>query len=100
MPYTLYYGDNLEILRQHVADGSVDLVDLDPPFNSNASYNLLFRERSGEFPRPKPAPIWLSPCKKSRDPGPLEWLTMKGGSSGVTDPIHPHLGSLPRPAPG
>ena len=45
---TLYYGDNLEILRQHVPAGSVDLVYLDPPFNSNASYNVLFRERSGE----------------------------------------------------
>ena len=48
MPNTLYYGDNLEILRQHVAADSVDLVYLDPPFNSNASYNVLFRERSGE----------------------------------------------------
>ena len=48
MPNTLYYGDNLEILRQHVAAESVDLVYLDPPFNSNASYNVLFRERSGE----------------------------------------------------
>ena len=48
MPNTLYYGDNLEILRQHVAAEAVDLVYLDPPFNSNASYNVLFRERSGE----------------------------------------------------
>ena len=48
MPNTLYYGDNLEILRQHVAAESVDLIYLDPPFNSNASYNVLFRERSGE----------------------------------------------------
>ena len=48
MPNTLYYGDNLEILRQHVPAESVDLVYLDPPFNSNASYNVLFRERSGE----------------------------------------------------
>ena len=48
MTNTLYYGDNLEILRQHVPDESVDLVYLDPPFNSNASYNVLFRERSGE----------------------------------------------------
>ena len=44
----LYYGDNLEILREHVPDESVDLVYLDPPFNSNASYNVLFREQSGE----------------------------------------------------
>lgn len=45
---TLYYGDNLEILRRYVADESVDLVYLDPPFNSNASYNVLFKEHSGE----------------------------------------------------
>lgn len=41
----LYYGDNLEVLRQHVRDESVDLVYLDPPFNSNASYNVLFGEK-------------------------------------------------------
>ena len=44
----LYFGDNLDILRQHVADDSVDLIYLDPPFNSNATYNVLFREKSGE----------------------------------------------------
>ena len=43
----LYYGDNLDVLRRHVADDSVDLVYLDPPFNSNASYNVLFAERDG-----------------------------------------------------
>jgi DNA modification methylase len=43
----LYYGDNLEVLRRHVEDESVDLVYLDPPFNSNASYNVLFAERDG-----------------------------------------------------
>ena len=45
---TLYYGDNLPVLREYVADESVDLVYLDPPFNSNASYNVLFKERTGE----------------------------------------------------
>ena len=44
----LYFGDNLDILREHVPDGSVDLIYLDPPFNSNATYNVLFREASGE----------------------------------------------------
>ena len=44
----LFFGDNLPILREHVADESVDLVYLDPPFNSNATYNVLFREASGE----------------------------------------------------
>ena len=48
MPNALFYGDNLPVLREHVADESVDLVYLDPPFNSNASYNVLFREKSGE----------------------------------------------------
>jgi len=43
----LYYGDNLDILRRHIADESVDLVYLDPPFNSNASYNVLFAEQNG-----------------------------------------------------
>jgi site-specific DNA-methyltransferase (adenine-specific) len=45
---TLYYGDNLAILREHVADESVDLVYLDPPFNSNANYNVLFKAPGGE----------------------------------------------------
>ncbi len=44
----LYFGDNLGILREHVATESVDLIYLDPPFNSNASYNVLFKEKSGE----------------------------------------------------
>ncbi len=48
MRNSLFYGDNLEILREHFADESVDLVYLDPPFNSNANYNVLFREQSGE----------------------------------------------------
>ena len=47
-PNQLYFGDNLEILSQYIADESVDLIYLDPPFNSNATYNVLFRERSGE----------------------------------------------------
>ena len=47
-PNQLYFGDNLDILRQHIADESVDLIYLDPPFNSNSTYNVLFRERSGE----------------------------------------------------
>ncbi|MBM3924420.1 MAG: site-specific DNA-methyltransferase [SAR202 cluster bacterium] len=43
----LYYGDNLEILRRYVPDESVDLIYLDPPFNSQQQYNVLFRESSG-----------------------------------------------------
>ena len=44
----LYFGDNLKILREKIASESVDLIYLDPPFNSNADYNVLFREKSGE----------------------------------------------------
>ena len=44
----LYFGDNLDILRNRVADASVDLIYLDPPFNSNANYNVLFQEKSGQ----------------------------------------------------
>ena len=39
----LYYGDNLEVLRNHIPSESVDLIYLDPPFNSNATYNVLFK---------------------------------------------------------
>jgi len=54
MDNTLYYGDNLDILRRHVKDETVDLVYLDPPFNSNATYNVLFAEQNGS---PAPAQI-------------------------------------------
>ncbi len=47
---TLLYGDNLDVLREHVADESVDLIYLDPPFESKRDYNVLFREASGEAP--------------------------------------------------
>ena len=44
---TLYYGDNLDILRRYIADESVDLVYLDPPFNSAQTYNAFFQEKDG-----------------------------------------------------
>ncbi len=44
---TLYYGDNLDVLRLHIKDESVDLVYLDPPFKSNQDYNVLFAEKDG-----------------------------------------------------
>jgi len=43
----LYYGDNLDVLRRYLDDESVDLIYLDPPFNSNADYNVLFHEHGG-----------------------------------------------------
>ena len=44
----LYFGDNLDIIRRYIKDESVDLIYLDPPFNSNATYNVLFKEKNGE----------------------------------------------------
>src|SRR5262245_43866680 len=41
---TLFYGDNLNILNEHIPDESVDLIYLDPPFNSIRSYNILFKD--------------------------------------------------------
>jgi adenine specific DNA methylase Mod len=47
MPNQLYYGDNLNVLRDHIKDETVDLIYLDPPFNSRADYNVLFAEKDG-----------------------------------------------------
>jgi 16S rRNA G966 N2-methylase RsmD len=47
MKNLLYYGDNLDVLRHNIPSSSIDLVYLDPPFNSNASYNVLFGEQDG-----------------------------------------------------
>lgn len=44
----LYFGDNLEILRKYIADESVDLVYLDPPFNSQRAYNIIFQDKTGK----------------------------------------------------
>lgn len=44
----LYFGDNLWVLQEHIADESVDLIYLDPPFNSSINYNVLFSEHTGE----------------------------------------------------
>ncbi|HXY35276.1 MAG TPA: hypothetical protein VEI07_13680, partial [Planctomycetaceae bacterium] len=46
----LYHGDNLGILRRQGRGETVDLVYLDPPFNSNQNYGVLFRERGGTRP--------------------------------------------------
>lgn len=48
MSNALYYGDNLPVLREQIRDESVDLIYLDPPFNSNANYNVLFRAPTGD----------------------------------------------------
>ena len=43
----LHYGGNPTVLRRYVADESVDLVYLDPPFNSAQTYNAFFQEKDG-----------------------------------------------------
>ncbi len=45
---TLFYGDNLDILRQYIPSDSVDLIYLDPPFNSSRNYNVLFKDERGK----------------------------------------------------
>ena len=46
----LFYGDNLTVLKNTMGDESVDIIYLDPPFNSQANYNVLFRGTSGSSP--------------------------------------------------
>ena len=47
MQNTLYYGDNLKVLHDYLKSETIDLIYLDPPFNSNRSYNVLFKDESG-----------------------------------------------------
>lgn len=47
----LFYGDNLDVLRNRIDNGSVDLIYLDPPFNSSRTYNVMFKHKSGEESR-------------------------------------------------
>jgi len=69
---TLFYGDYLAILREHVEDESVDLVYLDPPFNSNATYNVLFKAPDGHQSQEQIEAIddtwhWLEPAEQAFD---------------------------------
>ena len=54
MPGHFYYGDNLSVLRQHIADNSVDLIYLAPPFKSDATYNMPFSGPDGVSPAESP----------------------------------------------
>jgi site-specific DNA-methyltransferase (adenine-specific) len=45
---TLFYGDNLDILKEYIGDNSIDLIYLDPPFNSSRNYNVLFKDEHGK----------------------------------------------------
>jgi len=64
-PNTLYYGDNLDVLRRHVKDETVDLVCLDPPFKSNQDYNVLLAENSEKALTVRP----VLPMEKAAMPG-------------------------------
>src|SRR5437868_6018433 len=48
VPNTLFYGDNLEVLRRHGRDQTVDLCYIDPPFNSKRNYNQIYNNIGGE----------------------------------------------------
>ena len=65
----LFYGDNLDILRRDIADESVDLIYLDPPFNSNRSYNVLFKSRSGDDAQAQVKPS-MTPGRGANRPRP------------------------------
>jgi len=58
----LYFGDNLDILRREVPDASVDLIYLDPPFNSNVTYNVLFKKDAAQGPLSGPAAFPVFPA--------------------------------------
>lgn len=83
-PNLLYFGDNLEVLRDHLPDACIDLVYLDPPFNSNASYNVLFADRSGQQ---SPAQIqafsdtwhWSEEAQRA-----YEWLVSQSGHESLS----------------
>jgi site-specific DNA-methyltransferase (adenine-specific) len=57
----LYFGDNLKILRDYVEDVSVDLIYLDPPFNSSATYNVPFKKDVAQGPLSGPAAFQVFP---------------------------------------
>jgi hypothetical protein len=58
---TLYYGDNLPILREYIPDASVDLIYLDPPFNSSRNYTILFKDEQGKEAEAAAAGVYSSP---------------------------------------
>jgi site-specific DNA-methyltransferase (adenine-specific) len=84
---TLFYGDNLAILREHIADESVDLIYLDPPFNSNASYNVLFRAPDGHQSQAQIEAFddswhWNEPAERAFDE------VMQSGNSDAAEMLH------------
>ena len=79
----LHYGDNLDVLRERVPNESVDLVYLDPPFNSKKNYNVLFRTPDGDVPKESRqafTDFWVWNHKSERD---FEAVVAAGGRTGV-----------------
>lgn len=89
----LYYGDNLDVMRKHLADESVDLIYLDPPFNSKASYNILFRSPKGDAPRAQRDTF--KDTWRWEDGAALafhEVMARGGPAAGILDAMHKFLG--------
>ena len=92
MQNTLYYGDNLAILRDHIASESVDLVYLDPPFNSNRSYNVLFRQESGSESE---AQVWVKLGRVAMFPRGCFWsVVVLSRRRAAWQPPHPYTGNV------
>lgn len=85
-PNVLYYGDNLDIVRRYVEDESVDLVYLDPPFQSEQDYNVLFEEQDGtraeiDYPSTPGSNVTFKRAPKAKREEALQQgeLTLEGG---------------------
>ena len=94
---TLFYGDNLPILREYIPDESIDLLYLDPPFNSNRNYNVLFKDESGRESLPTRLRRGRSgSSRKQTAPPPVYcYLRNTNGANPRLHPPHPTRRTLP-----
>ena len=92
----LYYGDNLQVLREHIADESVDLIYLDPPFNSKRDYNLLFKSPKGQSSEAQIEAFKDSWQWGKQAEAEYHELTKKQPSSDVTQMLNAFLGFVGR----
>ena len=63
-----YYGDNLPVMQQYIADNAVDLIYLDPPFKSDATYNMLFSGPDGVSPAESPVRAFADTWRRCTRP--------------------------------